>query len=111
VGPSAVFTNDLHPRAESTTWELVETFVGPGASIGANATVVCGKPIGHHAMIAAGSVVTHEVAAHQLVAGNPARHLGWVCWCGQIISRDETEPTAPYCAEHGTVSFNCAKQT
>lgn len=87
VGPSAVFTNDLFPRAGNADWTQVPTLVRRGASIGANATVVCGVTIGEWAMVGAGSVVTRDVAAHQLVLGNPARSLGWVCRCGRRVEK------------------------
>ena len=87
VGPSAVFTNDRFPRASSGDWTVVETTVRRGASIGANATIVCGVEIGAWAMVAAGAVVTHDVADHELVGGNPARRMGWVCACGQVLAR------------------------
>lgn len=84
VGPSAVFTNDLVPRA-SGNWELAQTRVERGASIGANSTILCGLTIGQWAMIGAGSVVTSDVAAHRLVVGNPAHPIGWVCQCGHRV--------------------------
>ena len=87
VGPSAVFTNDLLPRAQSESWSIVPTAVGRGASIGANATVVCGRTIGAYAMVGAGSVVTRDVPPHVLVVGNPAHHVGWVCRCGAVVAR------------------------
>lgn len=93
VGPAAVFTNDMRPRAQNPDWTVVPTLVRRGASIGANATIVCGVEIGEYAMVAAGAVVTRDVQAHQLVAGNPARHLGWVDRRGEVVSR-ETEPPA-----------------
>jgi acetyltransferase-like isoleucine patch superfamily enzyme len=93
VGPSAVFTNDLRPRAQSPGWQVTPTLVRRGASIGANATIVCGVTIGEYAMVAAGSVVTKDVRPHQLVAGNPARHLGWVNRRGDVVSK-EAEPPA-----------------
>ena len=92
VGPCAVFTNDLRPRAQNPDWKITPTLVRHGASIGANATIVCGIEIGPYAMIAAGSVVTKDVAANQLVAGNPARPLGWVDEQGNVISRDAGPP-------------------
>ncbi|MDI1460058.1 acyltransferase [Catellatospora sp. KI3] len=92
VGPCAVFTNDLRPRAQSPDWQVSPTVVRRGASIGANATVVCGTEIGAYAMVAAGAVVTRDVAPYQLVAGNPARHLGWVDERGDVVSRDEQRP-------------------
>jgi UDP-2-acetamido-3-amino-2,3-dideoxy-glucuronate N-acetyltransferase len=100
VGPSAVFTNDLRPRASAEQWTVVETRVEDGASIGANATVVCGTVLGRSSMVAAGAVVIRDVAAHQLVAGNPARHIGWVCACGELINRDDAPPADLRCTEH-----------
>lgn len=88
VGPSAVFTNVLTPRAAvSRKHAFVPTSVGRGASIGANATIVCGTTVGAHALVAAGAVVTRDVAPHALVAGVPARRLGWVCRCGVPLPR------------------------
>lgn len=101
VGPSAVFTNDLRPRASAETWTVTPTAVHDGASIGANATIVCGTVLGAGCMVAAGSVVIHDVAAQQLVAGNPARHLGWVCACGEMVSREPERPADLRCARHG----------
>jgi acetyltransferase-like isoleucine patch superfamily enzyme len=92
VGPCAVFTNDLRPRAQSPDWEITPTLVRRGASIGANATIVCGVEIGPYAMIAAGSVVTRDVRPYQLVAGNPARPRGWVDESGRVVSRDPDNP-------------------
>jgi UDP-2-acetamido-3-amino-2,3-dideoxy-glucuronate N-acetyltransferase len=100
VGPSAVFTNDLRPRASADSWTITPTNVEDGASIGANATIVCGTVIGRSSMVAAGSVVTRDVAPHQLVAGNPARPLGWVCRCGEVISREIAPPADLRCSDH-----------
>jgi len=97
VGPSAVFTNDLRPRAHAADWQVTPTVIRTGASIGANATVVCGIEIGENAMVAAGAVVTRTVQPHQLVVGNPARHRGWVCRCGAVLSRDEVAPSLLTC--------------
>jgi UDP-2-acetamido-3-amino-2,3-dideoxy-glucuronate N-acetyltransferase len=88
VGPCAVFTNDLRPRAQNPDWTITPTVVRHGASIGANATLVCGVEIGEYAMIAAGSVVTRNVEPYQLVAGNPARRKGWVDKSGEVVSRE-----------------------
>lgn len=98
VGPSAVFTNDRVPRAVGA-WEVVPTRVHDGASIGANATIVCGVDIGAAAMVGAGAVVTRSVEDHQLVLGNPARPAGWVCGCGVVVSRDVARPAELRCAE------------
>lgn len=97
VGPSATFTNDLTPRAFNTSWTITETTVEHGASIGANATIVCGVTIGSYAMIAAGATVTSDVAAHELVGGTPARTMGWVCFCGAVISRGRSTPLEMFC--------------
>jgi UDP-2-acetamido-3-amino-2,3-dideoxy-glucuronate N-acetyltransferase len=83
VGPSAVFTNVLTPRAfVDRKRALATTVVERGATIGANATIVCGVRIGEHAFVAAGAVVTRDVAAFALVAGVPARRVDWACRCG-----------------------------
>jgi UDP-2-acetamido-3-amino-2,3-dideoxy-glucuronate N-acetyltransferase len=87
VGPCAVFTNDLRPRAQNPDWKITPTLVRRGASIGANATLICGIEVGEFAMIAAGSVVTKDVEPFQLVAGNPARPKGWVDEKGEIVRR------------------------
>lgn len=101
VGPSAVFTNDRFPRATGE-WERVETIVRRGASIGANATVVCGVEIGTYATAAAGAVVTRDLAPHELVAGNPARRLGWVCRCGRVLARTDGAFPPSTCRHCGT---------
>ncbi len=87
VGPHACFTNDPHPRAVSPDWQVVPTKVEDDASIGANATILCGITIGRFAMVAAGAVVTKDVPAHALVAGVPAKRIGWVCECGRPLDR------------------------
>lgn len=80
-GPSMVFTNDYMPRA-TIRREYLKTIVHRGASIGANATIVCGNEIGEWALIAAGAVVTKSVPPHALMAGVPAKRIGWMCECG-----------------------------
>ncbi|WP_394821288.1 acyltransferase [Pendulispora albinea] len=83
IGPHIAFTNDRVPRGSADDgWTLTRTLVRRGASLGANATIVCGVTIGAHAMVAAGSVVTRDVPDHALVMGNPARQRAWVCFCG-----------------------------
>lgn len=86
-GPSCVFTNDLTPRAKYPKGRAtyVKTLIREGASIGANATVVCGNTVGRWAMIASGAVVTRNVLNHALVAGMPAKRIGWVCECGEVL--------------------------
>lgn len=86
VGPHVTFTNDKHPRV-SDHWLKVGTQVGDHVSFGAHSTIVCGITIGEYAMIAAGAVVTHDVPAHALVAGNPARLIGFVCKRGHTMER------------------------
>lgn len=104
IGPHVAFTNDLHPRAVGD-WQLVHTTVEDGASIGANATIVCGNNIGSYCLIAAGSVVTRDVPPHALVAGNPARLKGWVCKCARKIA-DKDLP-----AGNHTIECNHCGQT
>lgn len=89
-GPSCVFTNDLTPRARFPKGSAAykKTLVKEGASIGANATIVCGRTIGRCAMIAAGAVVTKDVPDHALVMGVPAVQQGWVCECGAPLPED-----------------------
>lgn len=78
VGPNACFTNDKVPRAFDPDWEITPTLIKKGASIGANATIVCGIIIGEYAMVAAGSVVTKDVEPYSLVMGNPAKHYSYI---------------------------------
>lgn len=89
LGPSCVFTNVLNPRSAVNRREsYLKTHVGKGASIGANATIVCGHNIGAFAFIGAGAVVTKEIPAYALVVGNPARQLGWMSEFGQRLNFD-----------------------
>jgi len=96
LGPSCVFTNDLYPRAAGADWRVVPTQVAQGASVGANATIVCGVTLGEWCVVGAGAVVTRDVLSHQLVLGNPARPAGWVCRCGRVVSRDAQQPPAVF---------------
>jgi UDP-2-acetamido-3-amino-2,3-dideoxy-glucuronate N-acetyltransferase len=87
-GPSMVFTNVFNPRSEVVRKdEYRKTLVKKGASIGANATVVCGSTIGEYAFVGAGSVVTRDVPAYALVMGNPARRTAWICRCGEKLPK------------------------
>lgn len=81
LGPNVALTNDLWPRSRKADWQIVSTLIQTGATIGANATIVCGISIGQYAMIGAGSVVTRNVPAYGICYGNPARHHGWICKC------------------------------
>ena len=87
LGPNATFTNDPVPRAarRGDRSGFRTTSVGRGATVGANATVVCGVRIGEHAFVGAGTVVVRDVPAHALVVGNPARRIGWICTCGERL--------------------------
>jgi len=90
LGPSMVFTNVINPRsAVNRRGQYLETHVGKGASIGANATIVCGHNIGEYAFIGAGAVVTKTVLPYALVVGNPARQLGWVSEYGHRLEFNE----------------------
>ena len=89
LGPSMVFTNVLNPRSHvSRKHEYQRTLVRRGASIGANATVVCGTTLGEYAFVGAGAVVTRDVPAYALVLGIPAEIAGWMCQCGQRLPYD-----------------------
>lgn len=99
-GPSCVFTNVLTPRAfVERKDEFRPTFVGKGATIGANATIVCGNSLGEYCMIAAGAVVTHDVLAYALVAGVPARRIGWVSREGERLDEKLVCPRTGECYE------------
>lgn len=90
VGPSAVFTNVTNPRAFVVRKdEYRRTDVERGASIGANATIVCGYKIGEYAFVAAGAVVAKDVPAYGLVAGVPAKRIGWMCKCGVTLPKSD----------------------
>lgn len=90
LGPSMVFTNIVNPRsAVIRRDQYLETRVGKGASIGANATIICGNPIGAYSFIGAGAVVTHEVLPYALVIGNPSRQVGWMSEYGHRLEFGE----------------------
>ena len=111
LGPSMVFTNVINPRSAVIRKDsYVDTIVEKGASIGANATIVCGNKIGTYAFIGAGAVVTREVKPYALVIGNPARQTGWMSEFGHKLNFDENglatcpESRENYRIENGTVS-------
>lgn len=85
IGPNACFTNDRVPRAFNADWKVVPTIVKNGASIGANSTLICGITVGEYAMVAAGSVVTHNVEPYTLVRGNPARPVARIDKTGNKV--------------------------
>lgn len=90
IGPNVVFTNDLNPRVafKNSPDQFLSTLVERGASIGANATIVCGVTIGEQAFVGAGTVVVENVPSYSLVVGNPARQIGWMCACGRKLPDD-----------------------
>ena len=95
IGPSATFTNDHNPRANNPNWQITQTVVEEGASIGASATIVCGVTLGVYCMIAAGAVVTKDVSAHGLVMGTPARLVDYVTKNGSRLNWDMSSSTLP----------------
>ncbi len=117
VGPHACFTNDLRPRAinpdgslqSGADWEVISTYVARGASIGANSTIIAGVRIGEWAMVGAGAVVTRDVPPHALVVGNPARIVGYVCYCGEKLEVDTTRSVGT-CPKCGTTVKGVGKQ-
>ena len=99
-GPSMVFTNIMNPRCkypQRGSQYYLPTLVKEGASIGANATIVCGNTIGRHALVGAGAVVTKDVPDYALVVGVPARRTGWACECGQVLPKFKGEVACPRC--------------
>ena len=104
-GPSMVFTNVVNPRAFVVRKsEYKETRVKRGASLGANSTIVCGVTIGEYAFVGAGSVVTRDVPPYALVYGNPAKHRGWVCRCGEKLSFHADKAHCGACDESYTLN-------
>lgn len=91
IGPNATFTNDIRPRSKMYLEESIKTYVEEGASIGANATIVCGITIGKWAMIGAGGVVTKDVPDYAIVYGNPARVERYVCECGRDLIFEDSK--------------------
>lgn len=97
-GPSCVFTNVINPRSHvSRKSEYLPTLVKRGASIGANATIICGGTIGEFAFVGAGAVVRGDVPAYGLVVGVPARQVGWICACGVRLEVVRGAATCPAC--------------
>lgn len=102
VGPSAVFTNVKRPRAAYPRKPaFVTTRIGRGATIGANATVVCGITVGAHAFVGAGTVLLRDVPEHAVVVGAPARTIGFICACGEQLLRRRVRPANEICKRCG----------
>lgn len=102
LGPSMVFTNVINPRsAVNRQGQYAKTHVGKGATIGANATIVCGHDIGEYAFIGAGSIVTKNVPAYALVVGNPAKQIGWMSKYGHRLEFDKEGKAV--CPESGEI--------
>lgn len=98
LGPNCVFTNVINPRSFiEKKDEIKETRLRKGATVGANATILCGHEIGKYAMIGAGSVVTKDVGDYELVVGNPARKIGYVCQCGETLVQKEYRYVCEHC--------------
>lgn len=108
LGPSMVFTNVINPRSHvNRRGQYSQTIVRKGASIGANATIVCGHEIGEYAFIGAGAVVTKEVLPYALVVGNPARQIGWMSKFGHKLSFNENGmASCPESGEHYQLNEN-----
>lgn len=112
-GPSMVFTNDLTPRARYPKGHAgyKKTLIKHDATLGANSTIVCGHTIGEYATIAAGAVVTKNVKPHALMAGVPAKQIGWVCECGQVLKEEDKQGIAIYkcpdCGKEYIIVDNC----
>ncbi len=106
-GPSCVFTNVYNPRAfMERKHEFSQTMVKRGATIGANATIVCGITIGRYAMIGAGAVVKRDVPDHAIVAGVPAKQIGWACKCGTTLKFNSDHATCAYCGDRYLLKDN-----
>jgi len=106
-GPSMVFTNVMNPRSHvSRKNEYRVTLVKRGASIGANATVVCGTTLGEYCFIGAGAVVTRDVAPFALMAGVPAKRIGWMCQCGERLPAATGDIVCAACGSRYSVSAN-----
>ena len=111
LGPSMVFTNIINPRSSIVRkGEYIKTLVEKGATIGANATIICGISIGSYSFIGAGTVVTKDVQPHSLVVGNPGKHIGWMSQWGQRLNFDSSgfalcaESNEKYMLKAGKVS-------
>jgi UDP-2-acetamido-3-amino-2,3-dideoxy-glucuronate N-acetyltransferase len=111
-GPSMVFTNVMNPRSHvSRKNEYRRTLVKRGASIGANATIVCGTTLGEYCFIGAGAVVNRDVAPYALMAGVPARRIGWMCQCGEKLPNKSADVTCAACGSKYTMAVDSVRRT
>lgn len=111
LGPSCVFTNVINPRSFiSRKDEYRRTLIKKGASIGANATIVCGHDIGKYAFVAAGSVVTKDIPDYALVMGNPARVKYYVCSCSEKMEFVDNKFTCPHCGKKYVINEDIVKE-
>jgi UDP-2-acetamido-3-amino-2,3-dideoxy-glucuronate N-acetyltransferase len=112
LGPSCVFTNVINPRSGvNRRGQYSKTTVKKGASIGANATIVCGNDIGEFAFIGAGTVVTKEVLPFSLVVGNPAKHIGWMSEFGHRLNFENGKASCPESGQQYELENNCVRRT
>ena len=110
LGPNVVFTNDIRPRSKAYDYKLMETLIRTNASIGANATILCGIIIGKFAMIGAGSVITKDVPDYALVYGIPGRIKGYVCECGEKLEFVNSKATCLKCGlTYSIINNECIK--
>ncbi|MEE8170671.1 MAG: acyltransferase [Phycisphaerae bacterium] len=110
-GPSMVFTNVMNPRSHVPRKDQFrKTLVRRGATIGANATLLCGVSLGRYCFIGAGAVVTRDVADFALMVGNPARRIGWMCRCGERLSNESGDVTCTACAAKYVVNNECVQE-
>jgi acetyltransferase-like isoleucine patch superfamily enzyme len=114
LAPNCTFTNDLYPRAFNQDWKVTPTLVKKGASIGANATILCGVTIGEYSMIGIGSTVTNDTLPHSLMVGNPARLKNFICQCGSELqninySNYKIQFQCPKCANYFHIDFSFSK--
>ncbi|MCX6741153.1 MAG: DapH/DapD/GlmU-related protein [Candidatus Parcubacteria bacterium] len=116
VGPSVVFTNDLTPRAKypkvkyNKYGHWLPTTIKEGASIGANATIICGNTVGRWAMVGAGAVVSRDVADYAIVVGVPAKAIGWVCECGNKLNFKKGLAKCSFCRKEYKIKNNQVKK-
>ena len=111
LGPSCVFTNVINPRSFiERKNDFKNTVIKKGASIGANATILCGNTVGKYALVGAGAVVSKDVPDFALVVGVPAKQIGWVCKCGETLNVDLERTTCPKCSLEYKIVSNQLEQ-